>query len=82
MQCSVFHSAKSRGLLIAPKHYKSAFVDNGFRNLNNALESFCDQKGSARPKVVVLKLAATQSAATGVDVILSCQLESNQSHKR
>ena len=43
---------------------------------------FCDQKGSVRPKEVVLKLAATKSAATGGDPLLSCQFEPDQSHKR
>ena len=67
MYCSIWRSAKSRGLLTFPKHYKSAFVDDGFRSLKIALERPCDHKGSVMHIEVVLKLAATKSAAKGVD---------------
>lgn len=82
MYCSICRSAKSRGLLTFPKHYKSAFVDDGFRNLKKALERFRDHEGSVMHKESVLKLAATKSAAMGVDAQLSSQLESDQSHHR
>lgn len=38
--CSTCRTAKLRGLLTFPKHYKSAFVDDGFKNLKKALERF------------------------------------------
>ena len=59
--------AKSQGLLIFPKHYKSAFVDDGFKNLKKALEKFRKHEGSIMHKEAVLKLAATKSASGGID---------------
>ena len=79
---SICCSAKSKGLLTFPKHYKSASVDDGFRNLKKALETFHDHAGSVMHKEAMLKLAATKSAATGVDAQLSSQLVSDQSHNR
>ena len=42
--CSTCHTAKLRNLLTFPKHYKSAFVDDGFKNLKKALERFCEHE--------------------------------------
>lgn len=65
--CSTCRSAKSQGLLAFPKHYKSAFVDDGFKNLKKALERCRDHEGSVMHKEAALKLAAIKSAANGID---------------
>ena len=81
--CSTCRSAKYRGLLNFSKHYKSAFVDDGFMNLKKALEMFCEHEISVMHKEAILKLTATNNCtAKGIDVQLSAQLDANQRHHR
>ena len=76
---STCRSAKYRGLLSFSKHYKSAFVDDGFINLKKALEKFREHEISFMHKEAILKLAATSnSTAKGIDGQLSAQLDTNQ----
>lgn len=76
--CSTCRTAKLQGLLSFPKHYKSAFVDDGFHNLKKALERFREHECSVMHKEAVLKLAATKSSSLGIDAQLSAQLECDQ----
>ena len=83
MYCSTCRSAKYRGLLSFSKHYKSAFVDDGFMNLQKALEKFCEHEISVMHKEAILKLTATNnSTAKGIDAQLRAQLDANQRHHR
>ena len=75
--CSTCCTAKLRGLLTFPKHYKSAFVD-GFKNLKKALERFREHENSVMHKEALLKIAATKSASSGIGALLSAQLERDQ----
>ena len=77
--CSTCRTAKLRGLLTFPKHYKSAFVDDGFKNLiKKALERFREHENSVMHKEALLKIAATKSASSGIGALLSAQLERDQ----
>lgn len=61
--CSICCAAKMRGLLTFPKHYKSAFVEDGFKNLKKALERFSEHERSVMHQEATLKLAATASTS-------------------
>ena len=47
-------------------------MDDGFKNLNRALERFREHEASVRHEAV-LKIAATKSASSGIGVQLSAQ---------
>lgn len=80
--CSTCRTAKLHGLLTFPKHYKSAFVDDGFKNLKKALERFREHENSIMHKEAVLKIAATKSTSSGIGAQLSAQLERDQKYHR
>ena len=80
--CSTCHTAKLHGLLTFPKHTKSAFVDDGFKNLKKALERFHEHEGSVMHKEAVIKIAATKSSSGGISTQLCAQLEHDQKHHR
>ena len=64
------------------KNYKPAFVENSFQNLKKAREGFRDHESSSMHAEAVLKLGAAKSASSGVDALLSRQLENQQKHCR
>lgn len=64
------------------KNYKPAFVENGFQNLKKVRERFRDHESSSMHAEAVLKLGADKSASSGVDTLLSKQLENQQKHHR
>ena len=80
--CSLCCTAKIRGLLTFTKQFKTAFVDDGFKNLKKALERFREHERSVLHKEAVLKLAATKSASSGIGAQLSAQLQRDQNHHR
>ena len=80
--CATCRSAKCRGLLTFSKHYKAAFVDDGFQNLKKALQRFREHERSVMHKEAVLKLAAIESASGGIDAQLNNQLERDQAYHR
>ena len=79
--CSTCRTAKLRNLLTFPKHYKSAFVDDGFKNLKKALERFREHESSVIHKEAVLKIAATKSTSSGIGAQLSAQLRDQKHHQ-
>lgn len=80
--CSVCRDAKSKGKITFSKNYKPTFVENGFQNLKKARERFRDHESSSMHAEAVLKLGADKSASSGVDALLSKQLENQQKHHR
>lgn len=80
--CSTCRSAKSKNLLTFPKHYKSAFIDDGFQNLKKAIERCREHENSVTHKEAVTKLVAINSKGTGVDALLSTRLKADQEHHR
>lgn len=69
--CSTCCAAKVRGLLTFPKHYKSAFVEDGFKNLKKALERLREHDISVMHQQATLKLAATASTQLLLSLVLN-----------
>ena len=76
-------SARSTGLLTFPKHYKSAFVEDGFWSWRKLWKNFVITRLPLCIKsLLVLKLAATKYVAMRADALINPQLEPDQSHHR
>lgn len=69
-------------MITMSRHYKPAFVENGFQNLKKAKECFQEHESSKMHAEAVTKLAAIKSTSCSVDVLLSKRLEQYQRHHR